>query len=127
MNEVLVDTSVWIEFFRSKQGAAGDILDELLDKDKAVICGIVEMEIFQGLKKHEMSDVQSILPLLSYVEITRADFIAAGRLWKALREHGNTIPSTDCMIAAVCLRCDLTLLSLDAHFKKIDGLKQIQL
>lgn len=51
MADVVVDTSVWIDFFRNEKGRPGDLLDTLLAQDRVLLCGVVEMEIFQGLKK----------------------------------------------------------------------------
>ncbi len=125
MADVLVDTSVWIDFFRNDKGSAGDKLDRLLAEDRVLLCGVIEMEIFQGLRKNELKAVQSIFRLIPYVDTTREDFIGAGKLWQTLRKKGKTIPSTDCLIAEVCLKRDVFLFSLDAHFDEIRSLKRI--
>jgi len=124
MADVLVDTSVWIDFFRSESGATGKALDSLLSKDQVILCGVVEMEIFQGLRDGELAEVQSAFELIPYVETTRENFIAAGALSRNLRKKGKTIPSTDCLIAELCIRNDLMLFSLDSHFDEIRELKR---
>lgn len=126
MADVLVDTSVWIDFFRSEHGHTGDVLDALLSEDRVLLCGVVEMEIFQGLRKNEIKDVQSVFEVIPYIETTREDFIASGRLWQALRKKGQTIPSTDCLIGALCMRHNLSLFSLDAHFDRMVELERIK-
>lgn len=126
MADVLVDTSVWIDFFRNEEGRSGDLLDSLLEEDRVVLCGVVEMEIFQGLRKKEQHEVQSVFELIPYIEITREDFIASGTLWQSLRKKGETIPSTDCLIAELCIRHNLALFSLDSHFDKIKELKRLK-
>lgn len=126
MGKVLVDTSVWIDFFRNGTGRDGDELDTLLAEDRVLLFGVIEMEIFQGLKKKELAEIQSVFDVLPYVDTTRADFIAAGALWKRLRESGKTIPATDCLIAAVCLSRDFTLFSLDKHFDEIGELRRFK-
>jgi len=127
MADVLVDTSVWIDFFRNERGRTGDMLDTLLAEDRALLCGVVEMEIFQGLKPRESGRVRSVLEVIRYVETTREDFVDSGRLWQRLREEGRTIPSTDCLIGVLCIRHDLTLFTLDAHFEAIQELKRVPL
>jgi len=122
-----VDTSVWIEFFRQTRGRPGDILSTLLSEDRVVLCGVVEMEIVQGLRDKELRDVQAALRLLPYVETTRDDFVEAGNLWRALRQKGKTIPATDTLIAQLCLKRNLWLLTLDAHFNGIERLKLVEL
>ena len=126
MADVVVDTSVWIDFFRNEKGSPGDLLDTLLAEDRVLLCGVVEMEIFQGLRKKELREVKSIFELIPYVETTREDFIASGTLWQNLRKKGKTLPSTDCLIAQLCIRHNLSLFSLDSHFDKIKELKRIR-
>ncbi len=126
MADVLVDTSVWIDFFRNEQTRTGDLLDDLLEQDRVVLCGIVEMEIIQGLRDSDRSSVQSVLALLPFVETSRDDFIEAGRQWRALRRRGTTIPPTDSIIAAVARRHDLSLFALDVHFDAIPNLKRLR-
>jgi predicted nucleic acid-binding protein len=126
MADVLVDTSVWIDFFRKAHSPEGDLMDLLLAEDRVVICGIVEMEILQGLKGKERVPTESLLELLPYLATERADFRVAGLLWQQLRRRGMTIPSTDCLIASLCLRHRVSLLSLDAHFDGIESLKRIR-
>ena len=126
MADVLVDTSVWIDFFRSEQGRPGDLLDALLAEDRVVLCGIVEMEIFQGLRGRELAEVKSVFEVISYVDTTREDFIDSGMLWQTLRRRGRTIPATDCLIASLCLRHKMALFSLDEHFNHIGELIRIK-
>jgi len=125
MADVLVDTTVWIDFFRHAQGRPGDVLDKLLAEDRVLLCGVVEMEIFQGLRDKELREVRSVFQLIPYLETSREDFIEAGDLWNRLRQKGITIPPTDCLIAQLCLKRNLSLFSLDAHFDGIKGLKRI--
>jgi len=126
MADVLVDTSVWIDFFRNERGRAGDMLDTLLAEDRVTLCGVVEMEIFQGLRDKELREVRSVFKLLPYIDIARGDFIEAGELWRSLRQKGKPLPSTDCLIVQVCLKQKLSLFSLDSHFDEFKELKRIK-
>lgn len=125
MDKVVVDTSVWIDFFRRKKSAAGDFFDMLLANDCVLTCGIVEMEIFQGLRKKEILQIQAVLQSIGYIKTRREDFIEAGKLWQSLRKRGKTIPSTDCLIAQLCISRNLPLLALDEHFDIIQELRRV--
>ncbi len=116
---VLVDSSAWIEFFRTKVNVTGDSVENLLDANEAALCGVVEMEILHGLHPHEQKKVAELFKVLLYIETERQDFIEAGYILAKLRSTGITIPATDALIAAICLRHDLSLLSLDKHFNHI--------
>ena len=55
---VLVDTSVWIGFFRDGDSAAAAELGRLLDEGRAVTCGLVEAELLPGLKSRERERIR---------------------------------------------------------------------
>jgi predicted nucleic acid-binding protein len=66
-------------------------------------------------------DLFSALP---YIETNRDDFLYAGELLRSLREKGITIPATDGIIAAQCLRRNIFLMSTDKHFDYFKNLKR---
>jgi predicted nucleic acid-binding protein len=79
-------------------------------------------EILVGLRSDAEAD--KILRLLDAFgpgpEPTRADHVAAARLYRLCRSKGVTIRSTiDCLIAQLCLRDGLELLTLDRDFTGI--------
>jgi predicted nucleic acid-binding protein len=126
MGDVLADTSVWIEYFRRGKGKASDLLDELLEQDRVVLCGVVEMELLRGVRSTERKELESLLRSLHFVETLREDFIAAGNMLNRLRAKGVTVPATDALISAVCCRKDLLMLSLDEHFARFPGLRRME-
>ncbi|MCX7045166.1 MAG: PIN domain-containing protein [Candidatus Sumerlaeota bacterium] len=127
MLDVMSDTTVWVEYLRFGKGAASEVLDGLMEKDQVVICGVVEMELLRGVCPHERSRLKGLLSALRFVEILRVDFIVAGERLCQLREKGVTVPATDALIAAVCKRHDLPLLTLDDHYKRFPEVKRLTL
>lgn len=116
---VLVDSSAWIEYLRLGRDAASgtsDALDRLLQEDRVALCGMVELEIVQGLRPQERGRISELFSALSYLETERTDYVAAGERLGDLRRQGVTIPGADCLIGVLCLRYDLPLLTLDRHF-----------
>jgi len=124
MPDVMIDSSVWIEYFRHGEGSISDNVDSLIDQDRVVICGIVEMEIIQGMKPKERTRIISLFDALHYVDASRNDYKLAGELLGKLRTKGITIPSTDSLIATISIRNNLELFSTDKHFDVVDGLKK---
>jgi len=119
---VMVDTSVWIDFFRNGNSKASEDLSSLIEHDLVCICGIVELEIIQGLKENEKGIVLSALDVVNYIEITRQDYKLAGNLINKLRKNGITVPSSDAIIAACSINNDFKLLTFDKdfiHFKQL--------
>jgi predicted nucleic acid-binding protein len=60
---------------------------------------------------------------LPEVPVDGLDFASAGDLLRDRRELGRAIPSLDCLIAALAMRHEVALLTLDAHFDGIEGLR----
>ena len=116
MADVMVDSSAWIDYFRHVEGAVGDSVGRLLDEDRIVLCGMVELELLQGVRAQDRRSLREVLGALSYVETQRRDFVAAGERLAALRREGVTIPASDGLIATLCVRHRLQLLAVDAHF-----------
>jgi predicted nucleic acid-binding protein len=125
MAVALVDTSCWIDYLRHGSGSSSEALETLLKTDQAAICGVIEAELLRGLREEERGSVELLLEALPYLEMDREDYQATGALLGSLRSKGVTLPLTDGLIAAVCLRYNLPLLTLDKHFTSIPGLHLI--
>lgn len=129
MSKVLVDTNVWIDFFRGERASpegqhVAEVLDTLLVHDRVLTCGIIETELYQGVRDDERAILEAQLEGLDFLETTRGDYRTAGTILNRLRKRGITIPTPDALIAALCLRDDLVLLERDSHFAEIEGLKR---
>jgi predicted nucleic acid-binding protein len=127
----LVDTSVWIEFFRLDTSLD---LESVLEIEQIVTCPPVIQEVLQGfrdetpyrLARESMSAfpiVESPMPLEVYLQ--------AADLYRAARRAGLTVRSgTDCLIAACALRHDLRVLHKDRDFSllaRVSPLKVLHL
>ena len=64
-------------------------------KDRVVLCGVVEMELYQGLRENERELLEAQFSALAFFETSREDFRRAGHLLGKLRRQGVTIPSPD--------------------------------
>src|SRR5579862_9033771 len=98
MENVLIDSSVWIHYFRQDKSPIVEHVNVLLDQDRVVLCGIVELEILQGLRAKESARIQELFEALSYIDTERDDFIAAGKMLNQLRSKGVTMAASDCLI-----------------------------
>lgn len=125
-NNVLVDSSVWIDYFKKGKSNIIDDVNLLLDEDRVVLCGMVELEILQGLRGKEHVIVQELFQALHFIESERKDFVAAGLILNQLRSKGVPIPASDCLIAAQCIRHNIPIFTLDNDFKCIHALKKFK-
>ena len=119
---VLVDTSAWVAFFRGEEPACARVV-ELVGAGRALRCGPVELELRQGLRRAEAPDVLGLWSALPEAALEGPDFAIAGDLLRDLREQGRAIPSLDGLIAALAMRHEVALLTLDTHFDGIEGLR----
>lgn len=124
---VLVDSSVWIGYLRKGRGELFDAVEVLLDESRASLCGMVEMEVVQGLRGPERGTVSEMFATLRYLETERQDYITAGERMRELRRRGITIPAADCLIGVLCSRHNLPLLTLDKHFDHLPDVKRFSL
>ena len=118
---VVVDTSVWIDFFRNPADEDNNGLEELIrDQNRAAICGIILQEILQGIREPKSYELtRQRLLFLPFLDANREVHLLAAALYRDLRKKGVTVPSTDAAIAAVALHHDFPLFTRDEHFKEI--------
>lgn len=128
---MLVDTSVWIDFFNGYQSRQAELLASVIaEAAPIVIPGVVLTEILLGLDNDaEAERISTLLDAFDTVaEPTRADYIEAARIYRLCRAKGFTVRSTiDCLIAQLCLRDDFALLTKDRDFKAIADCVPLQL
>jgi len=117
---LLVDTSVWIDFFNGYKSAEAESLAiGIADNLPIVVAGIVLTEILAGLRGEAEADrIAKLLDAFDFApDLTRSDYLAAAKIYRACRAGGASLRSVaDCFIAQVCLRDGLTLLTKDRDF-----------
>jgi predicted nucleic acid-binding protein len=126
---VLVDTTVWIDFFAARSSGHVVALENLIINRKDIcICGIVLTEVLQGIRKDsEFKKTRDLFNNLLFLPMPYPVFLKAAEIFRDLRRKGITIrKSVDCMIASVAIENDTPLLHNDKDFKAIEencGLK----
>ena len=127
---VLVDTSVWIDFFAAREERHVKTLEDLiLDRRDICICGIILAEILQGIREDaEFKKTSALLANLIFLPMPYAVYMKSAEIYRNLRKKGITVrKSVDCMIAAVAIENDIPLLHNDRDFIPIEdslGLKK---
>ena len=120
---ILVDTSVWIDFFAGRDQPHAAMLEQLIvESEDLALCGIVLAEILQGIVDdtsfHRVRDYLRPLVMLPMPEEV---CIRAAEIYRQLRKKGITIRKTnDCLIAATALEHHCRLLHHDKDFAPIE-------
>jgi predicted nucleic acid-binding protein len=117
---VLVDTTVWIDYFAAKDLPQVVVLERFLhDGEDLCICGVILAEVLQGIR-HDSDHVRVSFLFESFIflPMTRETFVRSANLYRTLRQQGVTIRKPiDCMIAATAIEHDMPLLHHDRDFE----------
>lgn len=119
---ILVDTSVWVDFFAGHEVAHVATLEQcILENENLALCGIVLTEILQGIADDTTyRRVHRYLEPLVRLPMPETVFVKAATIYRRLRKQGITIRKTDdCIIAATALEHRCLLLHNDKDFVAI--------
>jgi len=128
---ILVDSSVWIDFFRQSPTTSCVQLVELLQEGSATVgtADLVVYEVLRGFNTgRALRDAQDLLLDLPIVEIGGiANALQAAEHDRALRAKGYTIRSPiDVLLASYCITHGHTLLHRDADFDVMGTLRGLK-
>ncbi len=116
---ILVDSSVWIDYFRGLATPQADYLDSLLGVEAVCIGDLILTEVLQGfVQDRDFDRAKAMLSTLDVVELGGRDVaVQAATHFRQLRRLGITVRKTiDSVIATRCMRDGLTLLYSDRDF-----------
>ena len=119
---VLVDTSVWIDFFAGRNDSRVMSLQESIESEEDLsLCGVILSEVLQGIRSDaDFTKTKEYLDDLIFLPMRRATFVKAAELYRSLRKKGVTIRKpVDCMIASVAIEYNAKLLHNDRDFNHI--------
>jgi predicted nucleic acid-binding protein len=116
---ILVDTSVWIDYFNGTITAQTGILDSLLGRELLAIGDLILMEVLQGFSmERDFNQAEKLLTSLITVELGGQQIaIQAAKNFQTLRRLGITIRKTIAtVIATRCIESGYDLLHNDRDF-----------
>jgi predicted nucleic acid-binding protein len=116
---ILVDSSVWIDYFRGTATPQAEKLDSLLGVEPIAIGDLIMAEVLQGfVSDRDFNQARKLFTSLEIVELVGQDIaIQAARNFRTLRALGITVRKTiDTVIATRCIESGLLLLYSDRDF-----------
>src|SRR5215475_1052017 len=119
--KLLVDTSVWSLALRRDHEATEPevhvLKDALYGSEAVVTTGLVLQELLQGFSGPKaQAQIIERFAALPLIQPDRDDHIAAATMRNACRKAGVQIGTIDALIAQLCIRHELTLLTTDKDF-----------
>ena len=124
VRDLLIDTSVWIDFFNGSETVQVKILCEYLENDDPLfVCPTIVQEVLQGIKNDQ--EYQLVKDCLFALHVLNDDAIevamGAVEIYRTMRMKGITIrKSNDCLIAYYARKYSLEILHHDRDFDKIE-------
>ena len=126
-SNVMVDSNVYIDLLRRRKDVVSTLYDWAEFRGGGlVICGMIRLEVLRGLKS--LQAFQSISALMDVMINIPSD----DRLWREatdlawnLDRQGTVIPGPDVVIAASAISIGAAVMTSDAHFFRIEGLRVI--
>lgn len=116
---IVVDSSVWIDFFRDLSTPQVELLDRALGHNEVFAADLVVVEVLQGFRDDRSFDLAlDRLSLATPLDVSgQVVAIASARNYRELHRRGHTIRKTiDVLIATRCILDDLPLLFSDRDF-----------
>jgi predicted nucleic acid-binding protein len=116
---IIVDSSVWIDYFNGEKTAETDLLDELLSTELIIIGDIILGEVLQGFRKDKDFDAaHNALNNFQQVCMLNPQLaVQSAKNFRSLRKRGITVRKTiDCFIATYCIERGKRLLHSDRDF-----------
>ena len=116
---ILVDSSVWIDFFNGTACAETDKLNEILGLEEVVIGDLILAEVLQGFRSDtDYKAAKNVLTSLTVYDLLGKDMaVKSANNFRKLRKKGITIRKTaDVIIATYCIENKMPLLFTDKDF-----------
>jgi len=126
---ILIDSSVWIDYFNGNETSRVKQLDSILDKELIVIGDLILAEVLQGFSKEkDFNTAKMLLSRLVYFDmLSKTIAIKSAENYRYLRKKGLTIrKTTDVIIGTFCIENDILLMHSDKDFDVMEkhlGLK----
>jgi predicted nucleic acid-binding protein len=125
---VLVDTSVWVSYFRGGSPVISEKVDRLLAGAEVCVPKIVLAELIQGAKsEREISTIEDFFDAFVILDQSQDTWMKAGKLSRKLKSRGKSTHLLDCYIAVIAQENACAILTLDDHFKEIQKVMPLAL
>lgn len=129
---LLVDTSVWsLAFRRDAPAEISEVMElqrALETGDRVIITGLILQELLQGFSKPKAHDqIIANFRSLPLISPDRDDHIHAADLRNRCRKKGVQVGTIDALLAQLCIRHDLQILTTDKDFTYISRVVEINI
>ena len=123
---VVVDTSVWVAYFRGQDLHVERNLDELIDNDLVAIVPPVRLELILGCRKNQRASLVKRIDAVHSLPISETTWKSAEECSMRLRDKRTTLGAVDVLIAASVSEQKACLWTLDKDFAPLFKARFVQ-
>ena len=125
---ILVDSSIWVDFFSSSPGKAGRELRRMIQESEPfALTGVVVTEVLQGLTR-DAAPIERFLAQWDMLEPKAFEtYRTAAAIYRKARGKGISLTTIDTLIAATALEHGAVVFTLDKDFSRIAGITGLAL
>lgn len=123
---ILVDTSVWVDFFRGTKPAVIKAVRQLLDEDQVAMAIPIRIECLSGADRKQMNSLKRVFEALPIFYPTQETWTQIEKWIAEGRSKGEQFGAMDLLIANLAKEHDCSLWSLDGDFKRMESLGWIK-
>jgi len=120
---ILVDSSVWVDYFNGTDTHQTDLLDSLLGKELVVMGDLILVEVLQGFQSdQDFETAKKQLLNFPFMDMcSKALAIESALNYRMLRKNGATVRKTmDVLIGTFCIHHQISLLHSDRDFEPME-------
>lgn len=122
---VIVDTSVWVDYFNGLENPHTNWLDARLDQERLGLTTIILTEVLQGIRDEKTAAlvVAELRQFAIFEGLSQPLAVQAASNYRLLRKRGKTVRKTiDVLIATFCIEQQHSLLHRDRDFDPFEEL-----
>ena len=118
MKQILVDTNIFIDYFKNPTEDATKIFEQ----NEIATCGVVVTELLRGSKSpKETQKLKVALDCFDYLDFEKSDWIEIAELFAKLKKRDITVPFQDGIISYLAIKHNCKVWTKDVHFKVIQS------
>lgn len=125
---ILVDSSIWIEYWKTADSPYSLSLKNLIESDQAAINGLIYHECVQGARNEsDLHKLERLLKSITFLTMPDHLWMDSARLSFKMKLKGINLTTVDCLLAAHALHNHSPLFSKDRIFEKVAQYSELKL
>lgn len=125
---ILVDSSVWVDFFNSSPGpAAAELRRMIQENEPLALTGVIVSEVLQGLTRNT-GPIERLLGDFEFLEPRGFEtYRRAAAIFRTARSRGISLTTIDTLIASIAIEHGATVFTLDHDFSAMARVADLSL